>query len=286
MTNRTFGASRGGAGKERLQENSSPARLRAPVLGTVAGLNASPSTREGFAKSAIRGGADPRNLGPPGQVRTTASGRSRGCRRPASRARERHRETPKGSRSNHPEGDARTAIILRQADEVTRAHPDFAPLRREGLARRTPVVQSHLYSGSGSAGMNYGDYAYIEAFPRGIAPSSSPTRTSPPAQIFEVWIAGRAGERPHASDRPLRAAEAPRTGSSPTSKRPRVPDEERLSPHVDARPAARVQIARSGTGSPIHRYMRGKLRSDAAEVTRLRRHFATRLSSSRRTRPD
>jgi zinc protease len=37
-------------------------------------------------------------------------------------------------------------------------------------------------------GMNYGDYTYIEAYPRGYATQVPPTNVSRRSQIFEVWI--------------------------------------------------------------------------------------------------
>ena len=44
--------------------------------------------------------------------------------------------------------------------------------------------------------MNYGDYAYIEAFPRGMFQFFPDPNVARRAQIFEVWIRpGRARER-------------------------------------------------------------------------------------------
>jgi zinc protease len=36
--------------------------------------------------------------------------------------------------------------------------------------------------------MNYGDYSYVEAYPRGYATQVPPTNVSRRSQIFEVWI--------------------------------------------------------------------------------------------------
>jgi zinc protease len=48
---------------------------------------------------------------------------------------------------------------------------------------------SHLYQVIREArGINYGDYSYIEAFPRGGFRSQPPTGVGRRAQMFEVWI--------------------------------------------------------------------------------------------------
>ncbi len=48
---------------------------------------------------------------------------------------------------------------------------------------------SHLYQVIREArGMNYGDYSYIEAFPRGYATQVPPTNVSRRSQLFEIWI--------------------------------------------------------------------------------------------------
>ena len=45
--------------------------------------------------------------------------------------------------------------------------------------------------------MNYGDYAYIEAFPRGMFQFFPDPNIARRAQLFEVWIRPvDAGERP------------------------------------------------------------------------------------------
>jgi len=83
-----------------------------------------------------------------------------------------------------------TAISFGLPIAVTRSHPDFAALNvaRSWLGEHR-MSNSHLYSRIREIrGMNYGDYAYIEAFPRGMFqffPSAGIPRR---AQIFEVWI--------------------------------------------------------------------------------------------------
>jgi zinc protease len=73
---------------------------------------------------------------------------------------------------------------------VTRAHPDYAALylARAWLGEHRSSV-SHLYQRiRETRGMNYGDYAYIEAFPRGMFQFFPDPNIARRAQIFEVWI--------------------------------------------------------------------------------------------------
>ena len=73
---------------------------------------------------------------------------------------------------------------------VTRAHPDYAAL---WLARaflgdhRSSVgrLQNRIRE---LRGMNYGNYAYIEAFPRGMHQFFPDANLARQAQLFEVWI--------------------------------------------------------------------------------------------------
>lgn len=83
--------------------------------------------------------------------------------------------------------------------EVTRRHPDFVALwlvRSYFGEHRSS--NSHLYQRIREArGMNYGDYAYIEYFPRGMFqfhPDPNLGRTS---QIFQVWIRPVPPEQTH-----------------------------------------------------------------------------------------
>ena len=83
-----------------------------------------------------------------------------------------------------------TAISFGLPIEVTRSHPDFAALylARTWLGEHRSST-SHLYQRIREVrGMNYGDYAYVEAFPGGMfamLPNPGVPRRS---QIFEVWI--------------------------------------------------------------------------------------------------
>ncbi|HEU5250301.1 MAG TPA: pitrilysin family protein [Thermoanaerobaculia bacterium] len=83
-----------------------------------------------------------------------------------------------------------TAISFGHPIEVTRAHPDFPALSvaRAWLGEHRSSV-SHLYDRiRETRGMNYGDYAYIEAFPRGMFQFFPDPNIARRAQIFEVWI--------------------------------------------------------------------------------------------------
>lgn len=83
-----------------------------------------------------------------------------------------------------------TAISFGFPIEVNRSHPDFAALwlARAWLGEHRSSV-SHLYQRIREIrGMNYGDYAYIEAFPGGMFSFFPPTGVARRSQIFEVWL--------------------------------------------------------------------------------------------------
>jgi zinc protease len=83
-----------------------------------------------------------------------------------------------------------TAVSFGLPIEVTRSHPDFAALSlaRTWLGEHRSST-SHLYGRiRETRGMNYGDYAYIEAFPRGMYQFFPDPNIARRAQIFEVWI--------------------------------------------------------------------------------------------------
>ena len=83
-----------------------------------------------------------------------------------------------------------TAISFGMPIEVTRAHPDFAALSvaRAWLGEHRSSM-SHLYQRIRELrGMNYGDYAYIEAFPGGMYGLLPEPNVARRAQLFEVWI--------------------------------------------------------------------------------------------------
>jgi zinc protease len=82
-----------------------------------------------------------------------------------------------------------TAISFGLPITVTRASPDFAALSvaRSWLGEHRQG--GRLYDRIREIrGMNYGDYSYIEAFPRGMFQFFPDPNTPRGAQIFEVWI--------------------------------------------------------------------------------------------------
>jgi zinc protease len=83
-----------------------------------------------------------------------------------------------------------TAISFGHPIDVNRAHPDFPALSvaRAWLGEHRSSM-SHLYDRiRETRGMNYGDYAYIEAFPRGMFQFFPDPNIARQKQIFEVWI--------------------------------------------------------------------------------------------------
>ncbi len=83
-----------------------------------------------------------------------------------------------------------TAISFGFPISVTRAHLDFPALSvaRAWLGEHRSSM-SHLYQRIREVrGMNYGDYAYIEAFPRGMFQTFPEANVPRRAQLFEVWI--------------------------------------------------------------------------------------------------
>ncbi|MGE5277327.1 MAG: M16 family metallopeptidase [Acidobacteriota bacterium] len=98
---------------------------------------------------------------------------------------------PAGMEVEIIEKDTRaTAISLGFPISVTRSSPDFAALwlARAWLGEHRSS-SSHLYQRIREArGMNYGDYAYIEAFPRGMFEFFPDPNVARRAQIFEIWI--------------------------------------------------------------------------------------------------
>ncbi len=83
-----------------------------------------------------------------------------------------------------------TAISFGHPIEVGRASADFAALdlARAWLGEHRASM-SHLYDRMREKrGMNYGDYAYIEAFPRGMFQFFPDPNVARQRQLFEVWI--------------------------------------------------------------------------------------------------
>jgi len=83
-----------------------------------------------------------------------------------------------------------SAISFGHPIAVNRSHSDFPALYlvRTWLGEHRSST-SHLYQRIRELrGMNYGDYAYIEAFPRGMFQSFPDPNIARRAQLFEVWI--------------------------------------------------------------------------------------------------
>jgi zinc protease len=183
-------------GKIRLEANIfAGTRYAHPVLGTVAGLGAitlddvKAFVRDRYSRSRLTlgvAGQSPETLlarlerelaglpagGPPAAVQV--AGRS-----------------AKGIEVEIIQKETRAAAIsFGFPIEVTRSHPDFAALSvaRAWLGEHRSSM-SHLFQRIREVrGMNYGDYAYIEAFPDGGSRLFPPANVARQAQIFQVWI--------------------------------------------------------------------------------------------------
>jgi len=184
-------------GKEVLQERAfAGTPYRHPVLGTVAGLDALTleDSRE-FAATAL--GRARLVLGAGGDVPDAVLQRlehefGRGLpagEPPAERAiAGRMSEGLEVTIVRKP--TRATAISLGHPIEVRRGHPDFAALwlARSWLGEHR-AQQGRLFQRMRELrGLNYGDYAYIEAFPRGMFQFFPNPNLPRRAQLFEVWI--------------------------------------------------------------------------------------------------
>jgi zinc protease len=193
-------------GKERLQElifRGTP--YGHPVLGTVAGIDAiTLDDVKGFAKKAYTRAA--LTVGVAGDAPPALAGRLG----------EEIAKLPPGPALSAPEGVAGRRPVGIEADivkketratgisfgfpiAVTRAHADFAALSvaRSWLGEHRSS-SSHLYQRiRETRGMNYGDYAYIEAFPRGMFQFFPDANLARRAQIFEIWIRPVVPENAH-----------------------------------------------------------------------------------------
>jgi zinc protease len=92
-----------------------------------------------------------------------------------------------------------TALSFGLPIEVTRSHPDFPALWlvKTWLGEHR-ASSAHLYQRIREIrGINYGDYAYIEAFPRGMFQFMPSPNLARKAQLFEVWIRPVAPENAH-----------------------------------------------------------------------------------------
>lgn len=98
---------------------------------------------------------------------------------------------PKGLEVELIQKDARaTAISIGAPIDVTRAHPDYPALylARTYLGEHRSSMSLLYQRIREIRGMNYGDYAYIEAFPRGGSLFFPEPNRARHAQLFEMWI--------------------------------------------------------------------------------------------------
>ncbi len=107
---------------------------------------------------------------------------------------------PSGIEVEIIEKDTRaTAISFGFPIEVNRAHPDYPAL----WLAKTWLGEHRESSGKlylrirELRGMNYGDYAYIEAFPRGMFQFFPDANLGRKSQLFEIWIRPVAPENGH-----------------------------------------------------------------------------------------
>jgi zinc protease len=184
-------------GKEVLQDTAfAGTPYGHPVLGTVAGIDAitlddvKAFAKAGYTRAALIAGVS-------GDVPKEYLDRltSELGKLPAGPA----LPPPAGVVARRPQGlDVRvvqketraTAISFGTPIDVTRAHPDYAALSvaKVWLGEHRSS-QSHLFQRIRELrGMNYGDYAYIEAFPRGMFQFFPDPNIPRRAQLFEVWI--------------------------------------------------------------------------------------------------
>jgi zinc protease len=193
-------------GKERLQGNLfAGTPYGHPVLGTVAGIEA---VTLDDVKAFIKDRYTRANLtlglagDAPAEMRArlndSLAGLPEGAASPAPQGVA--GRSPKGIEVDIIEKDTRaTAISFGHPIAVTRSHPDFAALwlARAWLGEHRASV-GHLYERIREVrGMNYGDYAYIEAFPRGMFQFFADPNLGRRAQIFEVWIRPVVPENAH-----------------------------------------------------------------------------------------
>jgi zinc protease len=184
-------------GKERLQTNLfAGTPYGHPVLGTVAGIQSiTLQDVRDFVKAAYTRSALTVGVAGDAPEELLARLRMELSRLPAGPALPRPEDVraraPRGLEVEIIEKDTRaTAISLGQPNDVIRSSPDFAALwvARTWLGEHRSSV-SHLYQRIREVrGMNYGDYAYIEAFPRGMFQFFPDPNLGRRAQIFEIWI--------------------------------------------------------------------------------------------------
>jgi zinc protease len=192
-------------GKERLQANVfAGTPYGHPALGTVEGLRALTldDVRRFVATHYTRanvtigvGGDAPAAL--PARIQAELAKLPFG-EKPA--ARQVTGRRPKGLEVEIVEKDTRgTAVSFGHPIDVVRGHADFVALwvAKTWLGEHRSST-SHLYQRiREERGMNYGDYAYVEAFPRGMFQFFPDPNLGRRAQLFEVWIRPVVPENAH-----------------------------------------------------------------------------------------
>ncbi len=195
-------------GKERLQTNIFAGTPYAhPVLGTIAGIESLTldDVRAFIRRNYARGNV---MLGVNGDVpqpmlnllESTVAALPTGATAIFGKPQPLAGVRPQGMEVEILEKDTRsTAISFGLPIPVTRSHPDFAAL---SLARawlgEHRMSTGRLYDRIREIrGMNYGDYAYIEAFPRGMFQFFPDPNIARRGQIFEIWIRPVVPENAH-----------------------------------------------------------------------------------------
>ena len=166
------------------------------------------------------------------------------------------------------------AISLGHPIAVTRAHPDFAALSvaRAWLGEHRASSGRLFQRIREVRGMNYGDYAYIEAFPGRDVPVLPRAERGPPGpDLRDLDPAGGPRERapgPAHRDPRARRADQERPHRRGLRGHPRLPHEERLPAHRHPEPGprlpARLRVVRDGAvrrdharaAGPAHRRRR------------------------------
>ncbi|MGZ8293297.1 MAG: M16 family metallopeptidase [Telluria sp.] len=192
--------------KERLQTNIfAGTPYGHPVLGTVEALESiTLDDVKAFYKTAYTQGA--LSVGISGDVsdEQTASLKKALAKLPAGPGLS-YGEAPRGRMPNGLEVEIiekntrATALSFGLPTEVTRSHKDFPALWvAKAFLGEHRASSSYLYQRIRELrGMNYGDYAYIEAFPRGMFQFFPNPNLGRKAQLFEVWIRPVAPENAH-----------------------------------------------------------------------------------------
>lgn len=183
-------------GKERLQTNIFRGTPYGHIaLGTIAGINAiTLDDVKQFARSMYTQANVTLGISGDAPEKLIQQTRASLASLPAGPATARARvegARPSGIEVEILEKDTRaTAISFGFPFEVTRAHPDFAALS----VARAWLGEHRIGSGRlfqrirEIRGINYGDYAYIEAFPRGMFQFFPDANIARQRQLFEIWI--------------------------------------------------------------------------------------------------